>query len=52
MEQNSTNSKQSDKTNGKLRIAAVADIHVRENDKGKWTDFFKDISRNADVLLL
>lgn len=39
-------------TNGKVRIAAVADIHVRESDKGKWTDYFKDISQNADVLVI
>lgn len=25
----------------KTKIAAVADIHVREGDKGKWTDLFK-----------
>lgn len=36
----------------KVRIAAVGDIHVRENDHGKWRDYFRDISRNADVLLL
>lgn len=39
-------------TNGTVRIAAVGDIHVREGDKGKWTDYFKDVSRNADVLLI
>ena len=38
--------------NSKVRIAAVADVHVRENDKGKWTDYFKEVSRNADVLLI
>lgn len=36
----------------KFRIAAVADIHVRESDKGKWTEFFKEVSRSADVLLI
>ena len=36
----------------KIRVAAVADVHVRENDKGKWTDYFKEVSRNADVLLV
>lgn len=35
-----------------VRIAAVADIHVRENDKGKWVDYFKDVSKNADVLIV
>ena len=34
------------------RIAAVGDIHVRETDRGQWTDFFKDVSAHADVLLL
>jgi Icc-related predicted phosphoesterase len=36
----------------KVRIAAVADIHVRENDKGKWVAFFKQASQEADVLLI
>jgi Icc-related predicted phosphoesterase len=38
---------------GKItRIAAVGDIHVRENERGKWTEYFKEVSRKADVLLL
>lgn len=36
----------------KTRIAAVGDIHVRETDKGKWTDLFKEASRQADVLVI
>jgi Icc-related predicted phosphoesterase len=36
----------------KVRIAAVGDIHVRESDKGKWVEFFKEASRSADVLLI
>ena len=28
----------------KTRIAAVADIHVKEGDKGRWIEFFKEIS--------
>ena len=36
----------------KIRVAAVADVHVRENDKGKWVDYFKEVSQNADVLLI
>lgn len=36
----------------KTRIAAVGDIHVRDTDKGKWVDFFKQASEKADVLLL
>jgi Icc-related predicted phosphoesterase len=34
------------------RIAAVGDIHIRENEKGKWTEYFKEASRKADVLLI
>jgi Icc-related predicted phosphoesterase len=34
------------------RIAAVGDIHVRETDKGKWIDYFREISKNADVLVI
>lgn len=36
----------------KTRIAAVGDIHIKENDKGKWVDFFKDVSQKADVLII
>lgn len=36
----------------KIRLAAVADIHVKTTDKGKWADYFRDISRNADILLI
>jgi len=36
----------------KTKIAAVADIHVREGDKGKWTDYFKEVSAAADVLII
>src|SRR5262245_40127745 len=35
-----------------VRIAAVADVHMREADKGKWAVHFKDISQKADVLLI
>ena len=34
------------------RIAAVADIHVKENDKGKWVEYFKEVSAHADVLVI
>jgi len=37
---------------GKVRIAAVADIHVRENDKGQWVEYFKQTSANADILII
>jgi Icc-related predicted phosphoesterase len=36
----------------KVRLAAVGDIHVRETDQGKWIEFFRNISQQADVLLL
>jgi Icc-related predicted phosphoesterase len=36
----------------KIRIAAVGDIHVKETDKGKWVEFFKEVSKKADVLLI
>ncbi|SFH05357.1 metallophosphoesterase family protein [Pontibacter chinhatensis] len=36
----------------KTRIAAVGDIHVRETDRGKWEEFFRKASEEADVLLL
>jgi Icc-related predicted phosphoesterase len=34
------------------RIAAVGDIHVRDTDKGKWVEYFKEISLRADVLII
>ena len=34
------------------RIAAVGDIHIKETDQGKWVDYFKEVSANADVLLI
>jgi Icc-related predicted phosphoesterase len=34
------------------RIAAIADIHVKESDKGRWADFFREASQKADVLCL
>jgi Icc-related predicted phosphoesterase len=36
----------------KQKIAAVGDIHVRESDKGKWVEYFKEVSRQADILLI
>lgn len=36
----------------KTRIAAVGDIHVQETDKGKWTAYFEEISKAADILLI
>ena len=36
----------------KTRIAAIADIHIQNTDKGKWAEFFTDVSKNADVLAI
>jgi Icc-related predicted phosphoesterase len=36
----------------KTRIAAVGDIHVRESDKNKWTEYFKEVSKQADILVI
>ena len=36
----------------KTRIAAVGDVHIRENDKGRWTDYFREVSSKADVLVI
>ncbi|RVU00560.1 metallophosphoesterase [Mucilaginibacter limnophilus] len=33
-------------------IAAVGDIHIRDTDKGKWVDCFKELSRKADILII
>lgn len=43
----------SERTPGRLRIAAVGDIHVREDaDDGRLRDLFAEVSRDADVLVL
>lgn len=36
----------------KIRLAAVGDIHVRESDHGKWGSYFKEVSRQADILAI
>ncbi|MES2703474.1 MAG: metallophosphoesterase [Bacteroidota bacterium] len=36
----------------KVRIAAVGDIHVRNSDKGKWVSCFREVSEQADVLVI
>ncbi|MDZ4816724.1 MAG: metallophosphoesterase [Verrucomicrobiota bacterium] len=35
-----------------ITLAAIGDIHVRETEQGKWEDFFRQVSRKADVLLI
>src|SRR5690606_24294600 len=34
------------------RIAAAGELHVRENDRGKWKDNFSAICHAADVLVM
>ena len=36
----------------KTRIAAIADIHVKDSDKGKWATHFKNISEQAEILVI
>ncbi len=38
--------------NGKLRVAAVADIHYGRNSQGKLQALFTEIAHSADVVLL
>ncbi|NLR63145.1 metallophosphoesterase [Chitinophaga varians] len=35
-----------------VRIAAVADLHITAADKGQWTECFKEVATQADILLL
>ena len=39
-----------EKTDGPLTLAVMSDLHVRENDRGRYRDLFAEISRHADVL--
>lgn len=39
-------------TRKKIKIAAVADIHVKASDKGVWSDYFREISKRADIFLI
>jgi Icc-related predicted phosphoesterase len=38
--------------NGKLRVAAIGDLHVQENDTAPYREMFSEISGAADVLVL
>ena len=38
--------------NGKLRVAAIGDLHVQENDTAPYRELFTEISGIADVLVL
>jgi Icc-related predicted phosphoesterase len=37
---------------GKLKVAAVADLHVKEDGSVSYTDLFSEISKVADVLVI
>ena len=39
-------------SNGKLRVAAIGDLHVREDSDGPFREVFAEISAAADVLVL
>jgi Icc-related predicted phosphoesterase len=36
----------------KVRIAAIADIHVKKTSQGAFQDLFKQVSERADILLI
>src|SRR6476660_1529125 len=38
--------------NGKLRVAAIGDLHVMENSVAPYRELFSEISNSADVLVL
>lgn len=40
------------KTDAKLHIAAIGDLHVRETSEGAYQQIFEEISKEADILLL
>lgn len=39
-------------TDGKLRVAAIGDLHVQENRQGSYRTLFEEINTVADVLVL
>lgn len=39
-------------SNGPLRVAAIGDLHVQEDDVAPYRELFREISNHADVLLL
>jgi Icc-related predicted phosphoesterase len=38
--------------NGKLRVAAIGDLHVQEDSVAPYRELFAEVSANADVLVL
>jgi Icc-related predicted phosphoesterase len=41
-----------DQPNGKLRVAAIADLHVGETQRHPYRELFAEMAQNADVLAL
>src|SRR2546423_8902742 len=39
-------------TNGKLRVAAIGDLHVMEDSVAPYRELFTEVSNAADVLVL
>lgn len=39
-------------SNGKLRVAAIGDLHVMEDSVAPYRELFSDVSNHADVLVL
>ena len=39
-------------SDGKLRVAAIGDLHVQENDPAPYRELFTEVSAAADVLVL
>src|SRR5690242_1395692 len=42
----------SNMANSPMRVAAIGDLHVQENDEAPYRDLFAEIADQADVLLL
>lgn len=36
----------------KTTLAALADMHIKMSDKGRWTECFQEISKRANILLI
>src|SRR6185312_7737253 len=36
----------------KIRVAAIADIHVRETERNELASLFREVSRQSDILLI
>lgn len=38
--------------NTKIKIAAMADLHVKATERGKWAEIFKEVSKEAQIFLI